>query len=104
MKRKSVMALALVLLVTATTGVHDLFMKLDSYFLAPNTRASVRLLNGTFQKSDGLVARDRFRDISLTAPDLSGPISQSVTWRDEGKTTVMDVKTSGPVRNRKRSS
>ena len=27
---------------------------------------------------------------------LSGPISQSVTWRDEGKTTVMDIKTGGP--------
>ena len=96
MKRKTVMAFAVVLLATATTDAHDLFMKLDSYFLAPNTRASVRLLNGTFQKSDGLVARDRFRDISVNAPDLSGPISQSVTWRDEGKTTVMDVKTGGP--------
>lgn len=65
MKRKSMMAFAIVLFVTATASAHDLFMKLDSYFLAPNTRASVRLLNGTFQKSDGLVARDRFRDISL---------------------------------------
>ncbi len=96
MKRKTVVALAIALLVTATARAHDLFMKLDSYFLAANTRASVRLLNGTFQKSDGLVARDRFRDISLYAPDLSGPIGQSVTWRDEGKTTVMDVKTGGP--------
>lgn len=90
------MALAIALLVTAVARAHDLFMKLDSYFLAPNTRASVRLLNGTFQKSDGLVARNRFRDISLYAPDLSGPISQSVTWRDEGTTTVMDVKTGAP--------
>jgi hypothetical protein len=90
------MAFAVALLVTAVASAHDLFMKLDSYFLAPNTRASVRLLNGTFQKSDGLVARDRFRDISLYAPDVSGPISQSVMWRDEGKTTVMDVKTGGP--------
>ncbi|MCM3902129.1 MAG: DUF4198 domain-containing protein [Pyrinomonadaceae bacterium] len=96
MKRKTVMALAIALLVTATGSAHDLFMKLDSYFLAANTRASVRLLNGTFQKSDGLVARDRFRDISVYAPELSGPISQSVTWRDEGKTTVMDVQTGGP--------
>ena len=96
MMRRSVMAFAVALLVTAVASAHDLFMKLDSYFLAPNTRASVRLLNGTFQKSDGLVARNRFRDVSLYAPDLSGPISQSVTWRDEGKTTVMDVKTGGP--------
>jgi hypothetical protein len=96
MKRKSVMALAVVLFVTTTSGAHDLFMRLDSYFLAPNTKASVSLLNGTFQKSDGLVARDRIRDISLHAPDLNGPVSQSVTWRDEGKTTVMNLQTGGP--------
>jgi len=95
MKRKIVMAFALAL-VTGVASAHDLFMKLDSYFLAPNTRASVRLLNGTFQKIDGLVARDRFRDIGLYGPDLTGPISQPLTWRDEGKTTVMDVKTGGP--------
>jgi uncharacterized GH25 family protein len=96
MMRRIAMALAVALLLTAVASAHDLFMKLDSYFLAPNTRASVSLLNGTFQKSDGLVARDRFRDISLFGPDLGGPISDSVTWRDEGKTTVMDIKTGGP--------
>jgi len=96
MKRKTVMAVAVALLVTAVASAHDLFMKLDSYFLAPNSKASVRLLNGTFRKSDGLVARDRFRDISLYPPDHSGPISESVTWRDEGKTTLMDFKTGGP--------
>ncbi|MCM3870846.1 MAG: DUF4198 domain-containing protein [Pyrinomonadaceae bacterium] len=90
------MAFSVALLVTAGASGHDLFMKLDSYFLKPNTRASVRLLNGTFQKSDGLVARNRFREISLYAPNLSGPIGQSVTWRDEGTTTVMDVRTGGP--------
>ena len=96
MMQRIVMAFAIALLVTAVASAHDLFMKLDSYFLAPNTRASIRLLNGTFQKSDGLVARNRFRDISLYVPDLSGPISQSVTWRDEGTTTVMDIKTGAP--------
>ncbi len=96
MKRKTVTAFTVALLITAVASGHDLFMKVDSYFLAPNTKASVRLLNGTFQKSEGLVARARFRDISLYAPELSGPISQWVTWRDERKTTVMDVQTSGP--------
>jgi Domain of unknown function (DUF4198) len=96
MKRKTLMAFAVVLFLTGTTAAHDLFMKLDSYFLSPNTKASVRLLNGTFQQSDGLVARDRFRDISIYAPGLNGPGAQSITWKDEGKTTVMDLQTGGP--------
>lgn len=96
MRRKPLILALITLCIGVTASAHDLFMKLDSYFLMPNSKASVRLLNGTFRKSDGLVARERFRDISLFAPDPSGPISQSVVWRDEGKTTVMEIRTGGP--------
>ena len=96
MKRQILLALAFALVLTGSAAAHDLFMKLDSYFLSPNKSANVRLLNGTFQKSDGVIARDRLRDISVSAPNLSGPISQSVTWRDEGETTLMTLKTGGP--------
>jgi hypothetical protein len=96
MKRQILLALAVALGLTGSVGAHDLFMKLDSYFLSPNKSANVRLLNGTFLKSDGVIARDRLRDISVSAPNLSGPISQSVTWRDEGETTLMTIKTGGP--------
>jgi uncharacterized GH25 family protein len=96
MKRSTLTACLIALLVTLTATAHDLFLKLDSYFLQPNSRATVRLLNGTFQKSDGAVSRDRFQNISLFAPDLRRPASESVTWRDEGKTTVMEIQTGGP--------
>jgi len=96
MKRHILLAFAVVFMLAGSAGAHDLFMKLDSYFLSPNKSANVRLLNGTFQKSDGIIARDRLRDISVSAPDLSGPISQSVTWSDEGQTTLMTIKTGGP--------
>lgn len=79
MKRQILLALAFALVLTGSAAAHDLFMKLDSYFLSPNKSANVRLLNGTFQKSDGVIARDRLRDISVSAPNLSGPINQSVT-------------------------
>lgn len=96
MKRQILLALAFALVLTGSAAAHDLFMKLDSYFLSPNKSANVRLLNGTFQKSDGVIARDRLRDISVSGPNLSGPINQSVTWRDEGETTLMTIKTGGP--------
>ena len=96
MKRQILLALAVALGLTGSAGAHDLFMKLHSYFLSPNKSATVRLLNGIFQKSDGVIARDRLRDISVSAPNLSGPTSQSVTWGDEGETTLMTIKTGGP--------
>jgi uncharacterized GH25 family protein len=95
MKRRILMALAIALLMSSAAAAHDLFLKLDTYFLKPNARATVRLLNGTFQQSDGAVARERLRDISLYSPAHNGPIGQSVMWQDQGKTTIMQVQTGG---------
>jgi uncharacterized GH25 family protein len=93
--RKHVLFL-MVLLLTVTVNAHDLFLKLDSYFLQPNSKAVVRLFNGTFQMSEAAVSLDRFKDVSLIAPQLSAPLSEAISWRPEGKTTVMEIKTGAP--------
>lgn len=95
MKRKALPVFSIALLFAGAVSAHDLFLKLDSYFLPPHSRATVRLLNGTFQQSDGTVARERFSDVRLFAPGLSGSIGESVVWRDEGKTTIMQIQTGG---------
>lgn len=87
--------LLLTLLLAASAGAHDLFLKLDSYFLPPYSKATVRLLNGTFQRSDGAVARERFRDISLFASEYRVP-EEAISWRDERKTTIMEIRTGAP--------
>lgn len=93
MRRKYVISALLAVVLGITASAHDLFLRLDSYFLQPNARATVRLLNGTFQKSDGPVARERFRDVNLVAPGVGSPIDELINWRDEGKTTVMEIQT-----------
>ena len=96
MRQKWLIAALLAVVLGLTASAHDLFLKLDSYFLQPRARATVRLLNGTFQKSDGTVAHERFRHVSLVAPELGSPIGELISWRDEGKTTVMEVQTGVP--------
>ena len=59
MTRKLLIAAMTIVLLTISAGAHDLFLKLDSYFLPPNSKAVVRVLNGTFQKSEGAVTRER---------------------------------------------
>jgi uncharacterized GH25 family protein len=93
MRRTLLIAALLAMMVAATASAHDLFLKLDTYFLAPNSKATVRLFNGTFQKSDGLVARDRLQFISLRRPQSPGLADEGLTWRDEDKTTVMEIQT-----------
>lgn len=46
---------------------HDLFIRLDTYFLQPNTTVTVRVLNGTFAQSENWIARDRILDISVVS-------------------------------------
>jgi hypothetical protein len=96
MRRQYFISALLAVALGLTASAHDLFLKLDSYFLQPRARATVRLLNGTFQSSDGAVARERFRDVSLVASELDSPIGESISWRDEGKTTVMEFQTGAP--------
>jgi hypothetical protein len=66
----------LLLLATATTlGAHDLFLKLDAYFVSPGATLVVRVLNGTFSKSEGAVAKDRCATSqSLPPPARRGSI------------------------------
>ena|SRR5207249_12255057 len=47
---------ALLLLASVALG-HDLFLKLDTYFLEPHARVRIPVLNGTFFKSEGLASR-----------------------------------------------
>lgn len=87
-------AMVLVLLLAATggtLGAHDLFLKLDSYFVAPGASLVVHVLNGTFSTSEGAVARDRVRDIAVVTP--AGVMRlDTAAWVARGDTSVLTVK------------
>lgn len=59
---------ALALLATSALLAHDLFLKLDSYFLAPDTAVRIPVLNGTFTQSEAAVNPNRLADLSLVSP------------------------------------
>lgn len=56
-----------ILLVTGQTQAHELFLKPDNYFLKPHSNESLRLVNGTFDKSLNFVSRERMQDVSIAA-------------------------------------
>ena len=93
MTSKIIPGSTIVLLTVVAAQAHDLFLKLDSYFLQPNAKAVVRLLNGTFQKSEGSVARDRLATLSLHGPGLNSASTESIIWRAEEKTSTMEIQT-----------
>lgn len=94
MRIRLLLLCALCAALAAMISAHDLFLKFDSYFLKPNSRASVRLLNGTFRGSENPVARDRMVDVSIVNGAGSRANPSAADWRDEGKIALLNLQTS----------
>jgi len=94
--RKQLVCAAILLMISATLLLaHDLFLKLDNYFVPANSRVRVAVLNGTFAASEGPVAADRLLDLSMVGPTQRHPIPRE-SWRPAGDTTWLSVQTGAP--------
>ncbi|WP_434036249.1 DUF4198 domain-containing protein [Formosa sp. 4Alg 33] len=86
--KKICMYLAFIVLLCS----HDMYLKFDSYFLKPNTSVSVKLFNGTFQKSENVIDRDRMTDVSLVGNGVRTHVGEA-QWREKDSVTILDFKT-----------
>ena len=88
--------LALVLVCTTATLVfsHDLFLKPDVFFVAPNGVVRLTALNGTFSTSEGTVTADRLVDLAVVGPAgrLKG---DTAAWIAKGKASTWTAKVGG---------
>lgn len=97
MKRRIVIAAVLLLVAAGSLAAHDLFLKPDNFFVAPGGTITVRVLNGTFSKSENAVARDRLRDISLVGPDgVTHPDTSEWDDRTDTTTSALRVRVGPP--------
>ncbi len=80
-------------LVTATIATaHDMFVKPTRYFAPENSEVRVRLLNGTFTKSENSIARNRLADASVLTP--RGRIQlDTAEWGVRGDTSTFHIHT-----------
>jgi hypothetical protein len=76
-------------------NAHDLFIKLNDYFVAPHTAVQIPILNGTLDSSGNSISRDRVPDISMVTPQGRGHID-TTAWLAEGDTTFLSLTTSDP--------
>ncbi|MEO0877395.1 MAG: hypothetical protein AAFY48_22580 [Bacteroidota bacterium] len=73
---------------------HDMYLKLDSYFLQPDTAASIKLYNGTFSTSENTIDRNRMLDVSLVGNGERWTVD-TTQWREEAGMTILDFTTAG---------
>ncbi|MGD2121049.1 MAG: DUF4198 domain-containing protein [Gemmatimonadota bacterium] len=96
--RRSLLGLAAIaLLAVAATAIsaHDLFIKLDSYFVPPGTAIRVPIINGTFELSENSITADRVTDVSIFNEGGLRGIRQE-DWDADGDTTFLALRTGDP--------
>ena len=74
---------------------HDMYLKLDTYYLKSDSDVRVLLYNGTFEKSDNVITRDRMTDVSLVGNDTRVRLDTS-QWTEEGDVTILNFRTGKP--------
>ena len=72
-----------------------MYLKLDQYFLEPNTDVVIKLFNGTFDRSDNVIDRSRMLDVSAVANGNRISVD-TANWFEKETTTYLNFGTSKP--------
>ena len=87
MKRLRTLAMALALLLAGgVLFAHDLFLVPDDFFVRPYSEVDFRLLNGTFERSEGPVVFDRVVSLDVVGPAGSEVVGDA-GWESAGDTS-----------------
>lgn len=92
MRRKSILAFILSLSLVAAVFAHDLFLKTDSFFLEPNSKFTVKIMNGTFLESEGAVLFARLNDVSVVSGGKTTH-PQETNFTKDATTAFMNLQT-----------
>ncbi len=89
-------AITVTLLLTAVTAAaaHDMFLKPTRHFAPENAEVRIRVLNGTFVRSENSIARNRLADVSVVSPTRRSTLD-TAEWTVTGDTSTFHVHTRG---------
>jgi hypothetical protein len=90
--RRALAAVVLLGMTAATLSAHDMFWRLTSYFVAPQTGVQLPVLNGTFSKSANAIEWSRVADLSIVSPAGRVPMD-SAHWNTRSDTSVLSYTT-----------
>jgi len=75
-----------------TLSSHELFLKTDSHFLVPDTQSKLYLFNGTFDKSENIITRDRIVKTKVLGPSYEY-LPTETDYYDKNEVTYLNLKT-----------
>lgn len=92
LSRSAVLAVAALASAATLVAGHDLFIKMDSYFLPPNTPVRIPIINGTFQQSENSITTDRVSDVSIVHQGQRKAVGTG-DWATDTDTTYLGLRT-----------
>ncbi len=92
MKKKFTIIVLICAFLTVSAFAHDLFLKTDSFFLQPNSKYTVKIMNGTFQASEAAVSFARLNDVSVVSAGKRAHPQEADFTKDE-TTAFLNLKT-----------
>ena len=91
MKRIVGLGVAALSLAASAGLAHTMYLKLGSYFVAPGREIVLELVNGTYDRSENAIARDRMLNASLVGPGAEVVVPPVGDWWDEEDTTWLKL-------------
>jgi uncharacterized GH25 family protein len=92
--RAALLGGGLLLAAVTVAAAHDLFLKPTRYFAPENAEVRVRVLNGTFTRSENSIARNRLADASVVTP-VRRIALDTAEWSVAGDTSTFHIHTRG---------
>lgn len=84
-----IFAVTAALALTLPAAAHEMFLKPLSYVLEPGAVGTVALVNGTFERSDNTIDRERMRDVTVHGGGESRK-PDTAQWQDRDLTSYLE--------------
>jgi len=92
MKKLAILAISIICVIALSS--HDLYFKTASYFLNSGQNSELIIFNGTFEKTENSISRDRIISSTILGPQYQFTPQES-NWYDKDKATYLKFKTGG---------
>ena len=92
--RIAIFTAALTVLIVSAVSAHDMFLRPTRHFAPENAEVRIRVLNGTFVRSENSIARNRIADLSVVSPTRRSALD-TAEFTVTGDTSTFHIHTRG---------
>lgn len=90
------LAVAVCLLIVVPVAAHDMFLVVPDHYVASDSTVTISLYNGTFEKSENTIDRDRMVDVTVVDGKGQSTHPTDDQWSENETVTVLSFEAGAP--------